>query len=174
MRVLVSLFLAGWAWWAAPAAAQADRPITPADVVRVEIYYLADGRAIGLEEFTERAPAPPPPIPAAAARAAPRVAAPEPPPLVVMLDQPAPRVAVRIPPATVPAQGVPAPTFRQPVAPAPAPRGPQYNPTHSCPRCGYTSPDGQGTWVKRGPGPVPGSHVHACPRDGTTWWHRDP
>ena len=122
----------------------------PADVVRVErIYYLSDGRAVVVEETSDRPGAlESVPVPA----------------------PPAARAAVPIPPAARPAPrpvpGVTAPpSFRG--------AGMQYNPSHTCPSCGYTSPAGQGTWVKRGTGPVPGSHVHQCPQCGTAWYHRD-
>lgn len=44
-----------------------------------------------------------------------------------------------------------------------------YNPTHTCPQCGYTSPAGTGTWIVQGY--TAGGHIHACPRCGTRWYH---
>jgi hypothetical protein len=40
---------------------------------------------------------------------------------------------------------------------------------HNCPSCGYDRyPD---TYIQRGAGPVRGTHLHACPKCGTTWFH---
>jgi len=46
---------------------------------------------------------------------------------------------------------------------------PVFNPTHRCPTCGLDSYPA--TYVKTGVGPVPGTHLHTCPRDGTVWYH---
>ncbi len=45
-----------------------------------------------------------------------------------------------------------------------------YNPSHTCPTCGYTSPAGTGTWIIRGYN-ANGTHRHQCPIDGTVWSH---
>jgi hypothetical protein len=43
--------------------------------------------------------------------------------------------------------------------------GPRFQTGHNCPSCGtYQN-------VVNGPGPVPGSHSHRCPRCSAIWWH---
>lgn len=43
--------------------------------------------------------------------------------------------------------------------------GPQFHSGHRCPQCGTT------VTVISGRGPSPGTHLHVCPRDNTTWFH---
>lgn len=138
---------------ALPAIAGAD-PVTPADVVRVEVYTLRDGRALGVEESTDRPPARP--------RAA-----------VEEWSDPPPRAPARAPAAAARAPDR-APAYLPPGPGVPAARpfrDGDCHPTHTCPRCRHTSPAGSGTWVVRGVNPD-GSHVHTCPVCGTSWRHR--
>lgn len=41
---------------------------------------------------------------------------------------------------------------------------------HACPKCGFQSAAGTGTWIVRGFN-ADGSHRHQCPVDGTVWSH---
>jgi hypothetical protein len=80
----------------------------------------------------------------------PRVQA-DPPRLAAAATKPVLKAAVR--PA---APAVAAPTFRP---------GPLYHPGHNCPRCGV---ENLSTRIQRGPGPVPGTHLHThC----VPWYH---
>jgi ribosomal protein S27AE len=128
------------------AAAQA-RPPAVLDVVYARsVYILADGSALVIEESTE------PP------RAAPAVA-------------PAPPPAVRPNPPARPAGELAGGAVLRPAGGPAAPfRDGSYNPSHTCPNCGYTSPAGGATWVKRGDNPD-GTHNHQCPKCGTSWRH---
>jgi hypothetical protein len=134
------------------AAAQA-RPPAVLDVVYARsVYILADGSALVIEESTE------PP------RAAPAVAPARPPAVRPPAARP-PAVRESSTSTAGPVEGVPVrQTFR-----APGGNG-SYNPTHTCPHCGYTSPAGQGTWIVRGHNPD-GTHNHTCPQCGTSWRH---
>ena len=162
--------------------------VGPADVVRVErIYYLADGRAVVIEETSDRpGTLESVPVPRKAV-AVESVGVPR---RVEVLDRaavesvevPAPRyagersAAVQSVPVIVPRQ--PAPPARTSTRPAevraPDPfrgqPGKVYNASHTCPRCGYTSPSGSGTWIKRGTN-ADGTHNHQCPKCGAAWYH---
>lgn len=43
--------------------------------------------------------------------------------------------------------------------------GLRYSPSHNCPNCGAE------VTVISGRGPTRGTHIHVCPKDGTTWYH---
>jgi len=68
-----------------------------------------------------------------------------------------------------PAGGPAGRSFRQP-DPAAAAGLPAYHAGHDCPKCGYTSPAGSGTWVVAGVN-ADGTHTHRCPRCGASWRH---
>jgi predicted RNA-binding Zn-ribbon protein involved in translation (DUF1610 family) len=138
--LLLVLFLVPAALGQAP-----RRPIAVEDVVYARaVFYLANGEAIVIEESSD--------FPRARSRPA----------AELLPDLPAARSRASAEALNLPAAGVPArQTFRS---------APQYNPSHTCPGCGYTSPANQGTWIVRGFN-ADGTHTHQCPQCGTSWRH---
>jgi hypothetical protein len=140
------------------AAAAQGRPPAVLDVVYARsVYILADGSALVIEESTE----PPRAAPAVAPARQPGSGASRPGALAG--GMPATLIAGELAGGAVlrpAAGGAAAQPFR---------KG-SYNPTHTCPACGYTSPAGGATWVKRGDNPD-GTHNHQCPKCGTSWRH---
>jgi len=149
---------------APPAAEVLERkkpPASPTEVLDRPAEVRARPR-VGIEEWSD--PPPRPPARTSTAIAA-EASAPRPELAGGVILRPSP-ASSSAPPAGGPAGR----TFRQPDTAAAAGL-PAYHAGHDCPRCGYTSPAGTGTWVVAGVNPD-GTHTHRCPNCGATWRHR--
>ena len=177
---------------AAASAAHARDPYPPGVAVKVAEYVLVDGRKIGIAEWTDastKAAVVRPPesdadrlarlraVPMFTTAVGPKELRPRTTVGVWMDAGNDPRTLGEregwltdddvvfllkhgVVPRTAPAPGVAAPQVFRGVQ-----VGPARDPDHQCDRCGASQ------YVVAGPGPIPGTHTHRCPRCGNVWFH---